>query len=56
MRVIFEWNSRFGTSIAKFGAIDVLVNNAGFGSVGVFESLSRKWRLWTPPEKPTPPC
>jgi NAD(P)-dependent dehydrogenase (short-subunit alcohol dehydrogenase family) len=34
--------SAVAAGIEKFGAIDVLVNNAGFGLMGIFESLTRE--------------
>ena len=35
-------DSAVAAAITKFGAIDVLVNNAGFGLMGIFESLTRE--------------
>lgn len=37
--------SAIQAGIAKFGAIDVLVNNAGYGEFGIFESTSREQTL-----------
>jgi 3-oxoacyl-[acyl-carrier protein] reductase len=36
------------TAVAKFGSVDVLVNNAGISSVGLFQDMSRdEWdRIW----------